>query len=87
MLLPGLGKRSVQVSWWGMYIRFLDFFFIFRNVLVGGYILGICSRSSHKDIDIRHLLTSNQGSNHIGPRLPVMGVYAMYICSSVPILF
>jgi hypothetical protein len=53
------------------------FSFIFRNVLVGGYTLGICSRSSHRDIGIRHLLTSNQGSNHIGPRLPVMGVCAM----------
>lgn len=26
LLLPGLGKRSVQVSWWGMYIR--SFFFM-----------------------------------------------------------
>ena len=68
-------------------IKDVIFSFIFRNVLVGGYTLGICSRSSHRDRYIRHLLTSNQGSNHIGPRLPVMDVCAMYTCSSVPILF
>ena len=70
-----------------MITRVVIFSFIFRNVLVFGYTLGICSRSSHRDKCIRHLLTSSQGSNHIGPRLPVMDVCAMYTCSSVPISF
>ena len=70
-----------------MYTWFLDFFFIFRNVLVGDYILDIGSHNGYIDLYIGHRLNSNLESRHIVPRSLEMDVYVDYICNSVPIQF